>query len=403
MARIGVAAAAQQVQPGAQTVEQRLRGQQLRAGSGQLEYQREAVEPLAKPVDRGGVRDVAAHPLRRCQKQADGLVRSEWRQVELRLGPDPKRLSAGQEQPQLRRSLDDRRNRPRGLEEKLLEVVEQDVRPLSAHPGGDRTRDLPPRSRSPRRARAGGGPDREGSRVARTPCRRRLLGEQTGQLDREPRLARASGADDREHARIEREHEGDGLEQLPLAAEDGVAGVGSNTVPGVRSGGCVSSPSWWRRVAPSKSLSRCAPRSTRLAPSSSAAVAAESRTWPPVCERGDTRAAMDVGADVPLPGRRGRARVQTHPHSDRPTGQRPLSGKSGGGRAGHRRERDEERVALRVDLDAAVRGECRPQRGAVLGEGLRVGLRSERVQEPRGAFDVRSSTSRTAAASRRSR
>ena len=53
------------------------------------------------------------------------------------------------------------------------------------------------------------------------------------------------------------------------------------------------------------------------------------------------------------------------------------------------RERYEERVALRVDLDAAVGGERRAKRAAVLGQCLRVRLRPERVEQPRRPLDVR--------------
>ena len=53
------------------------------------------------------------------------------------------------------------------------------------------------------------------------------------------------------------------------------------------------------------------------------------------------------------------------------------------------RERDEERVALRVDLDAAVPRERVPQHPPVLGQRLRIPLRAELVQQPRRALDVR--------------
>ena len=51
-------------------------------------------------------------------------------------------------------------------------------------------------------------------------------------------------------------------------------------------------------------------------------------------------------------------------------------------------ERDEERVALRVHLDAAVPGERVPQHTPVLAQQLDVAL-SVLVQQPRRAFDVR--------------
>ena len=81
--------------------------------------------------------------------------------------------------------------------------------------------------------------------------------------------------------------------------------------------------------------------------------------------------------------------MEPHPDADRPGRERvlPLAGRGDGARRG--REGDEERVALRVDLDAAVRGEGVAQHAPVLGERLRVRLGPERVQQPRRALDVR--------------
>jgi hypothetical protein len=52
------------------------------------------------------------------------------------------------------------------------------------------------------------------------------------------------------------------------------------------------------------------------------------------------------------------------------------------------REGVEERVALRVDLDATVAIEGLAQQAAMLGQGLRVGLGAELVQQPRRPLDV---------------
>ncbi len=60
----------------------------------------------------------------------------------------------------------------------------------------------------------------------------------------------------------------------------------------------------------------------------------------------------------------------------------------GVGGAGRSRERDEEGVALRVDLDTAVCSEGVPQESAMLGERLRVRVRPEPVQQSRRSLDV---------------
>jgi hypothetical protein len=53
-----------------------------------------------------------------------------------------------------------------------------------------------------------------------------------------------------------------------------------------------------------------------------------------------------------------------------------------------RRERDEERIALRIDLDAAVRAERLAQNEPVRVECIRVPFRPELVEQSRRALDV---------------
>ncbi|HEU5245062.1 MAG TPA: hypothetical protein VFU33_11730 [Gaiellaceae bacterium] len=93
---------------------------------------------------------------------------------------------------------------------------------------------------------------------------------------------------------------------------------------------------------------------------------------PPVRERGDARAAVDVLADVALLGRGRSSRVQAHAHANRSRGQPFARRLRGGGRSGGCRKREKESVALGVDLDAAVRGRRLTNDSAVLGERARV-------------------------------
>ena len=94
-----------------------------------------------------------------------------------------------------------------------------------------------------------------------------------------------------------------------------------------------------------------------------------------VAGRRDSRGAVDVDADVPVFGASRLARVDSHPDPDR-----SLRGECSLGldrrleRVGRRFERDEKGVPLRVDFDAIVSLERRPQEAAVLGERLRVVL-----------------------------
>ena len=109
---------------------------------------------------------------------------------------------------------------------------------------------------------------------------------------------------------------------------------------------------------------------------------------PAVARCGDPRGAVDVDPDVALVGHDGLPRVEPHANADRTVVERrlPLGGR--GKRVGRAGERDEERVALRVDLDAAVPRERVPQQTTVLAQQLDVAV-SVLVQQPRRAFDVR--------------
>ena len=93
---------------------------------------------------------------------------------------------------------------------------------------------------------------------------------------------------------------------------------------------------------------------------------------PAVPGGGDPRRPVHVEPDVALVGPERLARVQAHPHAHRAVRKRAL--RVGGGRhgVGRAREGDEERVALRVDLDPVVPPPGVPQRTAVLGEHVRV-------------------------------
>ena len=117
-------------------------------------------------------------------------------------------------------------------------------------------------------------------------------------------------------------------------------------------------------------------------------VAGESTIWPPCASARDACAAVNVDPDVALAGNGRRARVQSHANRDRPGPELVLRGARGVSRAGRRRERDEEGVALGVDLDTAVCGEGVSQESSMLGECLRVRIRTESVQQARRALDV---------------
>ena len=94
---------------------------------------------------------------------------------------------------------------------------------------------------------------------------------------------------------------------------------------------------------------------------------------------GDPRGTVDVDPDVALLGYDRLARVEPHAHADRPAAERSLPVGGGRDRVGGARERDEERVPLRVHLDAAVPRKGLPQDAAVPAQQLRVTRRRARA------------------------
>ena len=106
-------------------------------------------------------------------------------------------------------------------------------------------------------------------------------------------------------------------------------------------------------------------------------------------QRGDSRAAMHVYADVAIRRHRRRPGVEPHAHADGAGAECRLSRPGGRDGAGSGGERNEERVALCVYLDAAVRGERIAEQQTMLGERVRIPLRAESVQQTGRALDVR--------------
>ena len=271
----------------------------------------------------------------------------------------------------LRRGEERRSTVGRRVEE-MLEVVEEEQQLPSAEEAGevvgraDRLRDL-------RGHELGVGEAGERHPEDAVAQRADELGRD---LEREARLAGAAGPGEREQARAVREQR-DELVELALPADERARGDGQ--VRGVERRAAAGSR---RRRAGrdarrrTRSFSRCSPRSrTAASRVEEAARRLGEDDLPAVCGRGDARGAVDVDADVALVGHERLAGVDPHAHADRAALERVARLGGGGDRVGGAREGDEEGVALRVDLDAAVRGERLPQRAAVLGEELRVAPR----------------------------
>ena len=209
-----------------------------------------------------------------------------------------------------------------------------------------------------------------------------LVGQEPRQLDRESRLAGAARTDDREQAWIALEPERCRVEELALAAEK--VRRRSGEVDGT---GC---PKRWELARPElEQLGRSIEVLQSVAPEVAQRLILDERGrrgredhLAAVGEGGDAGAAVDVDPDVALGRNARRARMEPHPHRDRPRRERLLGrGRSRDG-AGCRGERDEERVALRVDLDTTLGGERVAQHAAVLGERV---AHSRRCRAPAAA------------------
>jgi hypothetical protein len=109
----------------------------------------------------------------------------------------------------------------------------------------------------------------------------------------------------------------------------------------------------------------------------------------------DAGSTMDREAEIPLLRRRRLARVDSDPHPHvravRPpmAGQRPLNRDRCRHRISGAAEGDEERVALRVDHLAPMRGEDLAEQPLLVGQELAVPSPAQPFQQPGRALDVR--------------
>ena len=389
MAVVGVARALQDVQPSRETTEQLAGTEQLCTGGRKLEGQGETVEPAHELVDVHGFREVGHHCACPVEEQRYAVRLVHGGQVELGLTGDAQRLATRDEQPYGRRGRHESGQLWRGCREELLDVVEHEVRASYA----DTRRHG--RSVAARRADQLGHGGQQQCRVPEWRQRNedraavRFLREQARELKRESRLPGATRPDDGKDARLALVPDGNRPEELALTAEEG----GSRG----RKVGCAGRSKWRElRVAELEDphqavevLDAMLPQVPhRHAGGEERSSLLGDQNLTSMGEPAHAGATMDVHPHVPL-GREGRcSRVKPHTYLDRADCQRVLPVESRIHSLACGREGDEERVALRVDLDPAVGGESLPQRTTVLGQRLRVRLRPERVKQPRRALDV---------------
>jgi hypothetical protein len=97
---------------------------------------------------------------------------------------------------------------------------------------------------------------------------------------------------------------------------------------------------------------------------------------------------VHVDSDVSLVRQPRLTRMQSHANPDRAVRERALAVRGGGDRIGSSAEGDEERVTLRVHLDAVVIGERRPESPPMLVQRLLITV-AELMQQSRRALDIR--------------
>jgi hypothetical protein len=214
-----------------------------------------------------------------------------------------------------------------------------------------------------------GEPDPEDARLV-------LGDERSGHLEREPSLPRAAGAGEADKARAASDTV-ENLLELPLAADEGARRAGQ-----VR----VRDRLKRREGAPSELedphghgdvlqavLAEIGEREARVEKIPGRLGDDDLTAVSGGCDAGGE---VDVVADVALLGYERCPRVQADPDLDRSRRERLGHLRSGPHRTRGRREGEEERIALRVHLDPAVRSAGRPDQAAVLGERGRVALRA---------------------------
>jgi hypothetical protein len=110
---------------------------------------------------------------------------------------------------------------------------------------------------------------------------------------------------------------------------------------------------------------------------------------PTVSRRCDPGGMMNIGANVTLFGEERRSGVHAHPQSYRPRGE-PLRDRLRSlDRAPRVRERQEERISLGIDLDAAAPRRLCSNKLPVLGKRVGIRLSSELTKNACRSLDVR--------------
>ena len=390
LAGIGVAAAFQ-IQPAAEPLEQLLGREDRDTRGRELERERKIVEPVAQLGRRSRLAELRAKRAgaRREQRGAVVLVerRHRPRMLALQLQPLPARHE------QLRPARFAKpRDVPRKLRQQVLGVVDQQQRALGGERVGERLLERDSRP-LPHVERLRDGVERE-SRVPKRSERHppdavgHVLGHLGRGLQSQTGLPGAARARQRQQPDLVVTQEADDLLQLARTAEKRRRRNGQVRLPQALD----------RREALASELEHALRRGQVLQP-----VLAEiadvvggdevtrrlgQQHLAAVAGSGDPCGAVHVHPDVPLARHDGLTGVDSNANADRALAELGLCFGRGSKRVRGAREGDEERVSLRVHFGAAVTCERVAQHRAVLAQELGVAL-AVLTQQPRRALDVR--------------
>ena len=288
--------------------------------------------------------------------------------------------------------LAEARDLARDLRQQVLRVVDQQERPLRGQRVDKRFLDREAGA-LPHLERLRDGVERE-RRVAKRGERnppdavRDILGDLRHGLERQPRLPCPAGACERQQSNVLAAQQAYDFVELAPAAEKRRRRDGKVRLVQRLQARKVAVAQLEQALGRREVLQTVLTQVANSLAGDEVARRLRQENLPAVPGGGNARRAVNVDADVALLGCDRLARVEPHAHSDRAAAERRLPVGGGRDRIGGARERHEERVALRVDLDAAVPRESLPQHTTVLAQQLRV-THAMLVQQPRRPLDIR--------------
>ena len=364
LARFRIAAAFQEIEALGEPVEDLRRREHTGAGRGELDGEREVVEAA---TELGG-RLVRSKPAPLTEKR-HSLRLGEGRHGVLDFAAHTQQLAAGHEQMEVRADLDERGEVGCDFDD-LLQVVEQEQQLPLADVVGEAV------------FRAEGLPDRFEDKCRVTQHRKadpehaglELSDQLRSRLDREPRLARPARPAQRDEPMPA--HQLRHLSRLPLTPD-----VRGRRPRQVRIGDRLEG--WEALLAELEDRHRLGEvLQPMLAEVGHAAVQQRPRCrrqqhLPTVPRGRDPRTEMDVLADVTFPRQKRLAGVQPHSDPDQTGLERQIRRRHSSDCRPRIGEHVEERITLRVHLDAVLGGENRTKHPPMLCQRLRVRLRPE--------------------------